>query len=81
MRHVLVAALLMLTALAVVALPAQAAPDEPMCMPVYSKTTIGPITIVRRDSCHAEYYVCDRTPGEALDSPTPLDCVANVSLP
>lgn len=31
---------------------------EPMCMPHYQETRVGPVTRVQRDSCHSETYVC-----------------------
>lgn len=48
---------------------------DPQCMQYYHKTTIGPITIVNRDSCHSEYYLCDRTLGDATQAEHPLDCI------
>jgi hypothetical protein len=44
-------------------------------MPYYSEQHVGPVTIIRRDSCHAEYYLCGRPIGEALAAEHPLDCV------
>ncbi|MEA3143578.1 MAG: hypothetical protein QOG31_902 [Thermoplasmata archaeon] len=69
---------LMLAGLLAVALApsASARPGpEPQCMPYYSEQRVGPVTIIRRDSCHAEYYLCGRPIGEALAAEHPLDCV------
>lgn len=44
-------------------------------MQVYSEREIGPIKIVSRDSCHAEIYICGRTPAEATQAEQPLDCL------
>lgn len=57
MKALLLSALLLLTLIASV--PADARPiDEPQCMPVYSRTDVGQLSIVRPDSCHASYYWC-----------------------
>ncbi|MEK6976543.1 MAG: hypothetical protein AABY18_09405 [Candidatus Thermoplasmatota archaeon] len=57
MKAILLAALLLLTALAVVP-AADAAPPEPQCMPVYQRTDVGTISIVRKDSCSLDVYEC-----------------------
>lgn len=67
-----------LTLAVLAAMPADAKPlpgGEPQCMQVYQEYDLGPVRIVRRDSCHTEYYVCGRTPGEAAAAPNPLDCL------
>ena len=57
MKALILAALVLLSLLAIV--PASdAKPPEPQCMPVYSRTDVGQLSIVRPDSCHAYYYWC-----------------------
>lgn len=57
MKALLTTALLLMTTLAF--LPAaEAAPPEPQCMPVYQRTDIGTISIVRKDSCSLDVYEC-----------------------
>jgi hypothetical protein len=48
---------------------------EPQCLPYYSEQHYGPVTVIHRDSCHTEYYLCDRQVGEALAAEHPLDCL------
>ena len=57
MKALILAALVLLTVLAIVP-TSDAKPLDPQCMPVYSRTDVGQLSIVRRDSCHAEYYWC-----------------------
>jgi hypothetical protein len=55
MKTLIVAALLLLTAIAIV--PSGSA--DPQCYPVYSRTDIGTYSIVRRSSCSVpEVYSC-----------------------
>lgn len=57
MKAILLATLLLLTTLAF--LPAaDAKPEEPQCMPVYQRTDLGTVSVVRRDSCHVAIYEC-----------------------
>ena len=57
MKALLLAGLVLLTLLATVPF-GSAAPPEPQCMDVYSRTDVGQLSIVRRDSCHVEFYWC-----------------------
>jgi hypothetical protein len=57
MKALILAALVLLAILSVVP-SGDAKPLDPQCMPVYSRTDVGQLSIVRRDSCHAEYYWC-----------------------
>ena len=54
MKAILLASLLLLTALAM----APQASAEPQCMEVYSRNDVGNYAIVRRDSCSLEVYEC-----------------------
>jgi hypothetical protein len=78
MRALLLAAS-MLALLSFLALSATAdpgiGPGEPQCMYYYHETHIGPVTIINRDSCHSEYYLCGRSVGDALANEHPLDCM------
>lgn len=57
MKAILLAALLLLTTLSF--LPAaDAKPEEPQCMPVYQRTDVGTLSIVRKDSCSLDVYEC-----------------------
>lgn len=56
MKALILAGLLLLTALSVV--PTTAAQDPSPCMPVYQRTDVGTISIVRKDSCSLEVYQC-----------------------
>ena len=57
MKALILASLVLLTTLAMA--PAGAAdPLDPDCMPVYSRTDVGQLSIVRKDSCSAELYWC-----------------------
>lgn len=68
MKTLIVAALLLMTAIAVVP-SASAGPD---CYPVYSRTDVGTYSVVRRTSCSApEVYSC---PSEGA----PIDQCDNV---
>jgi len=51
MKAILLAALVLLTALAAVPSGAAKPLDDPQCMPVYSRTDVGQLSIVRPDSC------------------------------
>lgn len=77
MLRILIAACLLVTVLAALPAHAQPVPDVPpsQCMPVYSETEIGPVKIVRPDSCTVRVYVCDREGGAILEAEKPLDCV------
>ena len=57
MKALLTALLLLLTTLAF-APAADAAPPTPDCMPVYSRTDVGSIAIVRPNSCTVRVYQC-----------------------
>jgi hypothetical protein len=57
MKALLLAALLLLATFAL-APTAEAAPPEPQCMPVYQRTDVGTISIVRKDSCSLDVYEC-----------------------
>ena len=58
MKAILLAALLLLTVLAIVP-AADARPLDPQCMEVYSRTNVGDYAIVRRNSCAPpEVYQC-----------------------
>lgn len=35
-----------------------AEPDPPQCMPVYQRTDVGTLSIVRKDSCSLQVYEC-----------------------
>ena len=57
MKALLLSGLVLLTLLAIV--PSADAQDPPVqCMPVYSRTDVGQLSIVRPDSCSAYYYWC-----------------------
>ncbi len=58
-----------------VAAPAEAEPIPTMyCMPVYSEEHVGPVTVVRRDSCAVpEVYVSE--PFSRPDMPLPFYCM------
>ncbi len=59
--------------LTVVAAPAEAEPVAPdmMCMQVYSETELGPVTVVRRNSCAVpEVYVNEGFSNHGLPAPT-----------
>jgi hypothetical protein len=73
-------ALMLAGLLAVAVAPTVGArPTEPQCLQYYSEREVGPVKIVSRDSCHTEYYLCDRTLGEAIDAP--LDCMMTTQAP
>lgn len=75
MKALLLAALLLVSVLALVPAVDASPGGEPNCLQVYRETNLGPVRIVQRDSCHSEYYLCDRTPGDALAATNPLDCL------
>ena len=58
MKALILASLVLLTALASLAPAGAAEPLDPQCMPVYSRTDVGQLSIVRKDSCSAEFYWC-----------------------
>lgn len=58
MKALLTTAVLLLTALATVP-AAEADPfGDPQCMPVYQRTDVGTLAIVRKDSCSLDVYEC-----------------------
>lgn len=55
MRRILIATtLVLLTAMAFT--PAAEAQGDPQCMPVYQEYEIGPVKVVRRNTCSVEVY-------------------------
>ena len=70
MKALLLAGLVLLTLLATV--PSVDAQDPPVqCMPVYSRTDVGQLSIVRPDSCSAYLYWCP-SEGAPLSECDPL---------
>ena len=55
-------AIALLASFVLLALPsASATPPQPICYDQYSKTTVGPVTIIRRNSCDgAHVLVCNK---------------------
>jgi hypothetical protein len=58
MKTLLTTALVLLAALAVVPAAEADAIPSPDCMPVYSRTDVGPIAVVRPNSCTVRVYEC-----------------------
>jgi hypothetical protein len=82
MRFAILACLMLAGLTAVAALPAASAqPGGPQCLQYYSEREVGPVKIVSRDSCHTEYYLCDRHLGDAVQAEHPLDCMTTQSQP